>query len=62
MTVDELRDVIEPHFKNLNRRLDRIESRLDRADAEINSLKVRDAYWAGGLAAAWAILAWLWKN
>ena len=31
-------------------RLDRLEAKMDRHGDDINALKVRDAYWAGGVA------------
>ena len=50
MTVDELHEVIQREFDGVNGRLDKLNGKVDRHDEEITGLKIRDAYWAGGMA------------
>lgn len=59
MTVDELHDVIKREFDGVNYRLDRINGRVSEHDREITGLKIRDAYWAGAVAAIASFVAWL---
>ena len=67
MTVEELHDVLTDKLDGMEEgrkerhaelvgRLDKINGRVGRHDDEISGLKVRDAFWAGGLAALAALL------
>lgn len=72
MTVDELHDVLASRLDDLeaNRterhgeivhRLDSINGKVSGHDREITGLKIRDAYWAGGVAGVLALVKLLWK-
>ncbi len=72
MTIKELNDNLNQRLDDLEEsraerhqevlsRLAAINGRVSKHDAEISGLKVRDAYWAGGLAALMSFLKLLWR-
>jgi Ethanolamine utilization protein EutJ (predicted chaperonin) len=73
VTVEELREVLAEQFKvhekhedeqhaQIVRHLDHINGKVARHDDAITGLKIRDAYWAGGLVTAWAVVKSLFKS
>jgi hypothetical protein len=72
MTVDELKEVLAEQFRQhekhedenyaaIIRHLDAINGTVKDHDKAITGLKIRDAFWAGGLVAAWAVVKSLFK-
>jgi hypothetical protein len=72
VTVDELREVLAEQFRThekhedeqhaqIIRHFDRINGAVSDHGKEITGLKIRDAFWAGGLVAAWAVVKSLFK-
>jgi ElaB/YqjD/DUF883 family membrane-anchored ribosome-binding protein len=57
-----IRDQIEAGIAEVKLRLDRINGRVLDHDKEISGLKVRDAFWAGGVVALAALIGWLLKG
>ena len=72
MTVDELKAVLAEQFEAHERHEDqqygtiishfeRINGRLDNHDDAITGLKIRDAYWAGGVVGILGLIKLLWR-
>ena len=59
MTTDELCQVIDRHFAGVNSRLDKLNGKVERHEADITSLRVNAAYWAGGAVVAATVIGWL---
>lgn len=72
MTVEELHNVLTQRLDDLEEsrgdrhdelmgRLNSINGRVGRAESDIVSLRIRDAWWAGGVVAVLAVLRALFK-
>ena len=61
MTTEELHDVLMDRLDSIKDSVDRQNGRVSRLEDGLTSLKIRDAYWAGGVAGVLALIKILWK-
>ena len=72
MTVGELKEVLDERFERYEKHedtqhgaiithLERINGRLGKHDDAITGLKIRDAYWAGGVVGILGLIKLLWR-
>ena len=61
MTVDELHDVLAQRLDGIKEAIDKQNGRLGKVEAEVTGLKIRDAYWAGGIVGVLGLIKLLWR-
>lgn len=61
MTVDELHDVLAQRLDGIKEVLDKQNGRVGKVECEVVSLKIRDAYWAGGIVGVLGLIKLLWR-
>ena len=61
MTVDELHDVLAQRLDGIKEALDKQNGRVAKLEDGITALKIRDAYWAGGVVGILGLIKLLWR-